>query len=538
MDYERQAIPREAIHVNGIGFAPGARKRATVVGGFSGASGFSVVDEGGAIAFKGRLDEAPGLPGLDAPVRHADFSPLAKSGTYSVRVDGNRLESPSFRVAEDVYERSLELAMIGFYGQRCGVAVEFEHEGKRYAKPPCHLGDGLLDYFDPARLGESRDGAGGWHDAGDYGKYAVNAAFATGIMLRAWERFPAPLGRLSLPIPESGGALPDYLAEIKFNLDWILRMQFPDGRVSHKLTRTEFEPMCMPQDDTAQRYYAPWGTDATNCLCAVASQASRVFRPFDPAYADRCLEAAHRAMAFLRSREAPEFPDLGAFKTGMYLRPRDSDREWAAFEYWEATGDETAAREIGWMFSMENYLVDVDWDWSQGKNLGVYAYLASKRDRDPALVEELETDLVAAADRIVANAKAHPFGRGLKRSYWGCNGGIARTALNLQAAHDLTGKDEYLAALEDQLSYLYGNNPYGRSFVTGDGHRPPAFPHHRPSVADGIDEPWPGHLIGGPHPTELDWHDVTEDARTNETAINWDAALVYALAAACPASRR
>ena len=98
-------------------------------------------------------------------------------------------------------------------------------------------------------------------------------------------------------------------------------------------------------------------------------------------------------------------------------------------------------------------------------------------------------------------------------------------------AHRLTGDRRYRDVLLDQLAYLYGRNPYGRSLVTGDGHEPPLFPHHRPSVADGIEAPWPGHLVGGANPTELDWHDETEDPRTNENAINWDASLVYALAA-------
>ena len=66
--------------------------------------------------------------------------------------------------------------------------------------------------------------------------------------------------------------------------------------------------------------------------------------------------------------------------------------------------------------------------------------------------------------------------------------------------------------------------------MTGEGHNPPMAPHHRPSVGDGIEAPWPGHLVGGGHPTELDWQDVWEDAPTNENAINWDASLVYALA--------
>src|SRR5206468_103253 len=102
----------------------------------------------------------------------------------------------------------------------------------------CHLADGRLDYVGDS--GVTRDGTRGWHDAGDYGKYTVNGAFSAGMLLSAWERHRDGLGRLVLPIPESGGPIPDFLAEVKWELDWLLKMQYAaaDARVSHKLTET------------------------------------------------------------------------------------------------------------------------------------------------------------------------------------------------------------------------------------------------------------------------------------------------------------
>ena len=80
--------------------------------------------------------------------------------------------------------------------------------------------------------------------------------------------------------------------------------------------------------------------------------------------------------------------------------------------------------------------------------------------------------------------------------------------------------------------------------MTGVGKDPPTSPHHRPSVADGVLEPWPGLLIGGPSGQSQDgmtvglaatsWRDESGNYTTNEVAINWSGALVYALAAALP----
>jgi endoglucanase len=234
-------------------------------------------------------------------------------------------------------------------------------------------------------------------------------------------------------------------------------------------------------------------------------------------------------MGAIRNQWQEVAPDMSAFRTGPYLRSAESDRQWALIELWETSGIDRERVERSLVG--DNPVVDVDWDWGGARNLGLYVYLLSKRERDAFVVESVQDDLIAAADRVVQNHARHGYGRGLRRHYWGVNGSLARLSLNLLMAHRLTGDGRYRDVALDQLAYLYGRNPYGRSFVTGDGHMPPRFPHHRPSAADGIEAPWPGHLVGGGHPTELDWHDVTEDPRTNENAINWDASLAYALAA-------
>ena len=522
--------PVPGIRVNTIGYLPDSAKRATVAGVAATVSKFSIVSaKAGHIVHTSTLGAARYHRDSDETVRTADFSSFKTPGEYVLRVSGVP-DSPAFRIAPGVYNASLRLNLLGFYGQRCGVPVRLEHNGVVYEKGACHLEDAYLDYYDPQHAGESKDGTGGWHDAGDYGKYTVNAAFTTGILLAAWEHYGDRLAQLKAPIPESGGNLPDFLAEVKFNLDWLLKMQFPDGRVSHKLTSLRFCPMIMPTEDKDKRYFVSWGTEATLDLAAVAAQAARVYRPFDPAYADRCQAAAQKALDASRNEWEDVRPDQSAFRTGSYLRSSDSDRTWALAEHWENTGDEAVRKRVERRLMGDKLVVDVDWDWGEGSNLGAYTYLLSKRQRDPAVVAAVKEDLIAAADRIVRQHDRHGYGRGLRSYYWGSNGSVARLALNLLMAHRLTGDRRYLEVVVDQLAYLYGRNPYGRSFVTGEGHNPPQFPHHRPSAADGIEAPWPGHLVGGGHPTELDWQDVTANAPTNENAINWDASLAYALA--------
>jgi endoglucanase len=298
-----------------------------------------------------------------------------------------------------------------------------------------------------------------------------------------------------------------------------------------------------------------WGSQATADFVAVLAMASRHFRRYDAEYADRCLAAARRSYEFLVAHPEYQRATNDGFSTSSYDAADDSDdRLWAAAELWEATGDAKFLEEVearlrsaagdaengdGDRFrrrrSRSNRTAgfDVDWDWSDVKNLGLLTYLESQREgRDEALVEAARSSLIATADEIVATARAHGYARPLgRRYYWGCNGGVARQAVVLEAATRVADKPAYREVQLDALNHLLGRNVHARSYVTGLGHSPPMHPHDRRSEGDDVAAPWPGYLVGGPHPRATDWQDAMEDYRTNETAINWNSALIYALAA-------
>jgi endoglucanase len=103
----------------------------------------------------------------------------------------------------------------------------------------------------------------------------------------------------------------------------------------------------------------------------------------------------------------------------------------------------------------------------------------------------------------------------------------------LAVANRLSGDARYLDVAADQIAYLFGRNHYNRSQVTGLGIDPPLHPHHRPSAADAVANPWPGLLVGG-GTTATGWMDLEENYMVNEVAINWNGALVYALALFLP----
>lgn len=310
-------------------------------------------------------------------------------------------------------------------------------------------------------------------------------------------------------------------------------MQASDGSVYHKISTRRFGGFILPDLEREDRYFTPWSSAATADFVAMTAMAARYFRPFDPAFADHCLEAALKGHEFLTTHPEDHRADLRGFTTGGYQTSNPDDRLWAAAELWETTGDSDVLLDFESRAKATMAAVDRDWDWGNVRNLALFTYLFSHRGGcDPVVVKQVRDSLLAAADGIVATRNSHGYGRPLgTRYYWGCNGGVARQSLVLHAAYRLSPKSDYLETALDALNHLFGRNCYGRSFVTGLGFRPPMNPHDRRSGGDRVAGPWPGYLIGGPNPRATSWRDSQDDYRTNEIAINWNGALIYALAA-------
>lgn len=516
-----------------IGYLPDRPKVASVLG--STGTSFAVkLARDGAVKLDGTLSSSVSDPDTADQLRFADFSKLSEAGTYYLEVDGVG-RSSDFRIGDDVYAEQLVSAMLGFYGWRSGMAVEFSHRNQTFKQGPGHLQDGLLDYL--GQPGVVRDGSRGWYDAGDYGKYTVNGAFTLGMLLRAWEMFPSQLEAVALPIPERGGKLPDYLDEIKWEYDWLATMQYSatDGRVSHKLTSLEFADFIMPERDVAPVFYSPHGSAAAADFVAAMAIGARVYRTYDEGLADEMLAAARLSFQWLSDNPADLAPDLRDFKTGPYDTPDADDRLWAAVEMWETTGDQSILSSFESRVTQGRTIVATDFDWSSLKNMAVYTYLLSKRSgRDAGIVSTLQSKLLECAEILVHNHDASGYGRALTAYYWGSNGSVARTCLLLQVANRLAPDERYVNTCAAQIAHLYGRNAYNRSYVTGEGKNPPLHPHHRPSAADGIERPFPGLLVGGSNSDAKGWVDEEEDYESNEVAVNWNAPLVFALAGFVP----
>ena len=486
-------------------------------------------------------------------VQAGDFSAFTKSGTYYIDVpDVGR--SWDFEISPDVYAKTWRLAMRSYYGQRCGIAVDLGPEFPGYKHAACHL-EGA--YHPSSGKTGPHVSKGGWHDAGDYGRYVVNSGITTGTLLWTYEMYGSRLKSVKLALPESGNGQPDMLNEIKWNLDWILSMQDDDGGVWHKQTSEKFCDFIMPEKDTLISYVIGTGKEpfksscATGDFAAVMAIAGRVYEPTNPAFGGKCLRAAQKAWAWLEKYPNVTFRNPPGVSTGAYGDGNCADeRLWAAAELFRSTGDKAYAS-----YFLDHYAafrkptVTEEAEppsWANVGSLALWTYAMGKGG-DPVAVNAIRHDLIGAADEIAKRQESNGYRISLtNRDYiWGSNGVLANYGMELLIADALANNTRYREAALEDLHYLLGRNTFSLSFVTRVGENPFRHPHHRLSAADNNEEPWPGLLSGGPNRGRQDdvMRKVSPDLppakiylddqgaySANEVAINWNAPLVFLLA--------
>lgn len=535
------------VAVDQAGYMTAARKIAVLT---AYADSFQVVDAvGQASVYRGSVAFASlGDPATGLELYKADFSSFTVPGEYFVRTSAGD-SSVHFLIVDTVYQSVYRSSLRGFFFQRCGAQLPVSVAGQWWHSA-CHTtSDGL--FHSVAESTGYAPVAGGWHDAGDYGKYIVNAGVTLGTLLMAYDFFPTRFSADDLPIPESGNGIPDILDESRYELNWFFTMQAAGGGVFFKVTKPQFEAFVMPNVDYGQRYIYRLSSTATGDFAAVMARASRVYRSFDTSFAVRCLAAAVKAWNYLLAH--PSIVPAGGFKnptgtaTGEYGDTDDSDeRLWAAAELYLANGDS-----IAHAYFLNNYtskgIITGAMSWANVRTLAQCAYLrGSRAGMNNAVRGNIRQSLMNLCQNILALRDNSGFRNALDAGqyYWGSNSQVLNNAVLLILGKNEGGAAEWEEAALEQLHYALGVNVHGQSFVTGIGSRTVMHPHHRPSGSDGVVAPVPGLLAGGPNhsitddpvlaarftaatPPALCYVDDQGSYASNEICINWNAPLVF-----------
>lgn len=550
----------DAIRLNQIGFYPAGPKIAIVAAKASGEFYLTPVGQSQHV-FKGKLTgpQTSSLSGKQTMV--ADFSGFQQPGEYVLNVPGIG-ESYPFSIKNEVHKAVAVAALKTYYFQRMSTELTEQYAGQ-WHRPAGHPDQQVLIH--PSAATKERPAGTviasplGWYDAGDYNKYIVNSGITVGTMLALYEDYPEFCNSLKTNIPESENDLPDLLDEALWNLRWMLTMQDPnDGGVYHKCTNAKFDGMVMPHEATTNRYVVQKSTAAALDFAAVMAQSGRVFAKHGkalPGFSAQCLAAAksawqwaaaHPAVIYEQEKMNAQFElkiVTGAYGDGNL----QDERIWAAAELYATTGDEAYLRSVN-LFLSEKMTVQ---SWGDVRTLAYFTLLrneAKLTTAGQALLPELKRRYLAFAESLVEKT-AHqaylaPMESDGKNYVWGSSAVCANQGIALLYAHHLSGEKKYLHHALADLDYLLGRNATGYSFVTGHGSKTPMHIHHRPSEADGIAEPVPGLLAGGPNPGQQDkcpgypnqlpdesYVDDVCSYASNEVAINWNAPLVYLAAA-------
>jgi endoglucanase len=554
------------IKINQLGYKPINKKTAYISGlkldGFN-KKRFQIINtETNEIAFRGKLKKVKENDTASGDTIYiADFSSLNKEGRYRLEVDNLKEISSEFIISSDVYNKLFQDSLRMFYYQRCGCAINQAHGGK-WQHGPCHIEDAYL-------LSERKDKIetrGGWHDAGDYGKYIVNGGISVGTLLAAYEFMPDKFRDGELCIPESNNQIPDILDEARYEVEWFLKMQRPDGGVYHKIAGIYEVNWQTPDKDKATRYIIDVSAIEPNCdisheesvvsttatanLAAVCAQAARIYKNYDKDFSEKCLGAAIKAWEFLEANQS-DFPargfcnpvlkdifivsgEYGDDPEGEWSQGDADERFWAAAELFRTTGDYTYHKYI-----RKNYNVFKEGhslNWQQLQNLGLYSYCFSE-GADNEIKKDILENIRVYADELVSVTQESGYNAALHNYdyYWGSNAVVLNHAIDLLYASKLFKDEVFEAAALEQLHYVLGQNVFSYSFVSSTGSNSVKKYYHMWFMAANYEDYPPGFLVAGPN---SDNYKISKyparcytanesDFTINEIAINYNAPLVF-----------
>ena len=529
------------IHLNQLGYYPNSVKKAVVVD--SEATDFQVKKPDGTVVFEGKLSAVKYWDKSDEKVKIADFSSLIEKGKYFLYAHG--VKSYEFEIKENLYREAFKATLKNYYHIRASIDLE-EKYAEKWKRKAGHLD--TLCYFHPSALrGQGQMvSSGGWYDAGDPNKYIVNGGVTVGTLLNFYELYPDFVGDNFSNIPESGNELSDLLDEVKYELDWVLTMQAPDGASHFKVTSKGFGGFIMPINDTTSRFVVGKATASTLNLAAMAAQASRLYKNYDFKFAKKCSNSAEKAWRWAKENPNVEFKNPEDIVTGQY---GDSDFTqefwWAAAELYLSTKEQEY---LDYLTNNEPYIkMETGESWRKFLgNLGSFSLLLADSTLAINVKQNIQKQLIKLADELYNKLESIPYRIAIDDFQWGSNSDIQNSAIIFAYAYKLSEEQKYLDAVIETMDYILGKNATGYSFLTGFGSKQPEYMHNRPVAADRVEKPTPGFIVGGPNNNREDdisksewgveypdtlpaksYVDKQGSYASNETCINWNAPAVF-----------
>lgn len=523
------------ISIDQVGYQTVGQKRCTFA--YDAGDMFDVVDTQGWPVYTGAIIGKRNDDYTGEYDSYGDFTPVSDSNTYYIRSQIGTV-SNAFQVEDDPYTEMRDSLLRMLSMQRCSMDLD-EWWAGGMSHLACHNYNAIVHGTDVYM-----DVTGGWHDAGDYGKYVKTGAKAAADLLMAYLYNPdAWTDTISIPASMNGTA--DILDEVRYELDWMLKMQNSDGGVFNTVIPQNMSDIELPEHDDQYLYVLTLETTSTADFAGTMALASIVFEDVDPAYARKCLTAAKRADEWLEDN--PELIDLvnpEGVNGGSYLDSTDNDgRFFTKTALWAATFEDEYLEQAKALFE-EDPTCATGLSWNANGGYGRYLFLTAKdSDRiDPDFFKAMKKSLKTEADGLLGVMNGNGYLCSLDSYGWGSNSEALNNGVIMSMAYDFTGNQKYQQAAAEQVHYVLGRNSLNICFVTGFGSNTPSDVHSR--VAKAKNTSLPGALVGGPDsyrddkltqalpdnmPPAKMYIDSFDSWSTNEVAVYYNSALIHML---------
>ena len=414
-----------------------------------------------------------------------DFSTITTPGSYFVYDADRKVRSPGFTIDQQVYKNVLKAAMRVFFYQRSGFAKRAPYAEACWTDDAAYLGSGqdtqAHDITDPHNAAKVRDLSGGWFDAGDTNKYVAFAAQPVHQLLTAYQENPAVFTD-DFNIPESGNGVPDVIDEVKWETDWLKKMQYPDGSAALKVGDIIYTSASPPSKDTAARFYVPSCTSATIAAAGMFAHASYVYGRF-PGLSTEAGDLKARAIkAWDNYQDNPVKQihcDTNIVKAGnadLSESEQAEEAAEAAIYLYAITGDAAYNSFVKAQYKEMRPYHDMGWSRykpDQGESLLFYTTLGNA---DPELKSAIladKLDDVKAGNQIYGFSPKDDLYRDFlhpPQYHWGSNNPRAcyGTANKDVVTYNVSVADTttYQTRALEVLHYFHGVNPFGMVFLS------------------------------------------------------------------------
>ncbi len=417
-----------------------------------------------------------------------DFSTVTSPGSYYVYDATNDESSAVFEINAEIYNDILKAAGRMYFYNRCGAVKTAANAGPNWADDISFTQDQNTRFIeDPTNAALEKDMSGGWFDAGDFNKYVTFAHGAVHNLLWAYQDNPENFDD-DWNIPESSNGIPDIIDEIKWELDFLLKMANPDGSVHIKMGSQNFtdNSATPPSANTDTRFYGPTCTAASISAASMFSHAAKVFEEFPSlnAYAqileNNAIATWDYVLPHLNNNTLETACDDGSIVAG--------DADWTVEE--QRHNALTAAIHLFDLTNAANYNEyildnitdsrpmgpDLLWDNYNLTAVDALLLYTTLSDADPTLVD----DLLTTINTQVTNNYNDYFGWNTLDLYrahmptwsyhWGSNSPKAAFGAlnNLLIKHGIqaSSADSFKKRAAGQLHYFHGVNPQGLVYLS------------------------------------------------------------------------